>query len=344
MTATTLDEVIRELQQAEAQTQNCSARPADLELLDSGECQVHGDTFKLSPEGENALARLITCPNSFYQSVPFDLRATLTNRLLQEPNRIRPEQIRVTVRQNQITGLSDAKLLELPATAVLQTALDAMPAHTASDDLEIRTFHLTDDTLSLEITSRQTALELRPGDLVSAGLAIYHSVNGSRATQVSTYMCRLVCRNGMLVPVCRDDTRLRVRRLDGSRFSRQEMLSNLHTICQLAWDQLSDKLQALRDLTAERINPEAILRDIIRRMRLSRNVSATLIQALRQDELGQDDSQMAVINALSRTGTHGTDLSQTLRRLLMEASGVLSQENVHRCPACLSIIYNERRN
>ncbi len=341
---TTLEDILCKVKEFEHQTHTKEVYARDLKLLDSGELQLHDDTFGFSPQGDAALAKLISCPGGFFQSVPSDLRATLTNRLLQEEERIRLQQIRVIFKDNQIIGLSDAKLIELSGIEVLRTVLDAMPSAMASQDLEVRSFHITEDALTLKITSQKTATELRAGDLVSAGLSIRHSIAGSHATQVSTYLHRLVCTNGMLVPVCRDDRRLRVRRLDGCRFSKQEMFNNLHNICQLAWGQLSDKLQALRALTRERIDPVVILRDIVRRMRLSREVAAALHAALEQDELGYDESQMAVINALSRIGSHRTDLSQALRLLLMQAAGVLSQENVHRCPAGLAIIYNERRN
>jgi len=84
------------------------------------------------------------------------------------------------------------------------------------------------------------------------------------------------------------------------------------------------------------------LEDLCEGMHLNKEVTQLVMAAFEEDELGVDDSQYGIINALSRLGTHNVDIEERIRLRLMEAAGVLSQEEVHRCPVCLSIIYGKK--
>jgi hypothetical protein len=333
-----LHHVFDELRQLEQGISRQNLSPADVKMLDSGEIRVHSENFTLNPEAQKCLARLIRCPVEFFGAVPVDLRAVISNRLL---GTAKLERICVTLmNDSEVIGFSDPKLIGLWGTEVLEATFDAIPEGVKTEfaELEARRFNLTSDVLELDVTTPRASVEVKVGDIVAAGISIYHSSSGMFATQISTYLHRLACKNGMLVPVCRNDKRLRIRRLDGLRFSKKEMLENIRRISQIAWDELDFKLQALAELTNNKVDAEAVLADLVKRMHLNKKVGQALRQALHEDELGVDESQLGVINALSRGATHYSGRNRNLRRRLMEASGVLSQEQVHRCPTCLSII------
>ena len=340
----TLPRVFDEIRQLEQGISRLKAAPKEIQMPDSGEIQIHSQNFTLDSEAQKCLARFIQCPVGFFESVPVDLRAFITNRLLLT---IKPEPIHlILLNDSQIIGFSDAKLISLCATEVLETVLAVIPenAQAELEKLSVRRLKLTPNALELDITTPRVSEEVCVGDIVAAGISIYHSSSGMFATQISTYLHRLACQNGMLVPVCRDDKRLRVRRLEGLKFSKKEMIENVRRIGQMAWEELSLKLQAFASLSNNRVDPEAVLADLVKRMHLNKKVSGALREALCEDELGRNETQMGVINALSRVATHYPGLNQGFRRRLMEASGVLSQEQVHRCPTCLSIIHGRGAN
>ena len=337
-----MSNVFDELQQLELGISRLDLSPSDIRMLDSGEIRIHSDKFTLNPEAQKCIARLVQCPVKFFESVPVDLRSGITNRLLPVS---RVERISVTLLDNsEVVGFSDARLISLMGTEVLEAAFDMIPesVKTELEHLEVRRFRSSVDVLELDVTTPTASVELRVGDIAAAGISIYHSSSGASATQISTYLHRLVCTNGLLVPVCRNDERLRIRRLDKSRFSKKEMLENIRRISRIAWNNLDIKLQALAELSRNKVDPEAVLEDLVKRMHLNKKISQALREALQSDELGFDGSQLGVINALSRLATHHSGLNRMLRRRLMEASGILSQEEVHRCPTCLSIVRGRR--
>ena len=338
----TLNHVFDRLQQLEQGISRRNISPPEIQMLDSGEIRIASENFIVNTEAQKCIARLVHCPVKFFESVPVDLRAGITNRLLPMSNL---ERISITVLNNsEVVGFSDASLLSLSGTEILEAAFGVMPEsfRTELDQLEVRRFRSASDILELDVTTPRASVELRVGDIAAAGISIYHSSSGAFAAQISTYLHRLACTNGLLVPVCRNDKRLRIRRLDSSLFSKTEMLANIRRISQIAWDELELKLHALAELSTNKVDPEAVLADLVKRMHLNKRISQALREALYEDELGFDGSQLGVINALSRVATHHLGLNRLLRRRLMEASGVLSQEEVHRCPTCLSIVRGRR--
>lgn len=339
----TLTQVRASLFAFEKHTHTKDIAPRDLRLLESGELWLESKKFKLTPEAETSLTKLVQCPSSFFTSIPNDLRATLVNRLLVDSSRIMSDRLLVLIKNEQILGFSNPSLLHLSGSEVLHTALSAKPK-SISEDLDVRRFELTPDTLLLEVSSPQASIEIRADEIISAGLSIRHSPNGSFATKISTYLHRLVCTNGMTVPVCNDDKRLRVRRLDSSRFTKQELIKNLHAISAKAWDELDLKLEAFATLRTKKVRVSAVLNDLVKRMRLKDKVAKALRQAVLEDELGFDSSQMGVVNALARVATHSSLLTARAQCRLTEAAGVLSQEHVHRCPTCFSVIYKRSMN
>jgi hypothetical protein len=339
----TLNAVYNKLQQYEAQLRTQEVVAGDITMLETGKLRVNSEEYSMPPSAEDGLARLIRCPVTFFQAMPVDLRSIVVNRLILD-DRPTSRKLQVTLRGKQVLGFSDSKLLSLSGTEVLRTALSAMPDGMKEEELEVRDFQLNENKLNFEVTSKGAQFEASPGDLVAGGLSLHHSVSGQFATQITTFLYRLVCRNGLLVPVCRNDKRLRVRRLDGARFSKGDMLENLARISELAWQELSLKLEALAALGRKEVDPRAILENVIGRMRLNKKVADQLRAALLDDEKGYQENQLAVIHALSRIGTHSPELNEDLRRRLMTASGILSQREVHRCTKCMSIIFKDRLN
>ena len=92
---------------------------------------------------------------------------------------------------------------------------------------------------------------------------------------------------------------------------------------------------ALQQLAQERVDSAPdLVRAIGERLRLPNRLIDRLIEALREDELGEAQSLFDVVNAFSRVGTHLDRLSPATRRFLLEMSGGLIAERMVRCPTC----------
>ena len=118
----TLNQVSASLFDFERETYTEDDSPTDLQLLQSGQLRLQSQKFRLTSEAKTSLSKLIQCPSSFFSSLPNDVRANLTNRLLGDENRVGLEKVRVTIKNNTITGFSNAYLLHLSGTEVLETA------------------------------------------------------------------------------------------------------------------------------------------------------------------------------------------------------------------------------
>ena len=104
------------------------------------------------------------------------------------------------------------------------------------------------------------------------------------------------------------------------------------------------KLKAFAELGNKKVNVRAVMDDLIKRMRLRDLVAKALRESSREDEFGFDETQMGIVNALSRLATHSPLLSPATQCRLTEAAGVLSQAHVHRCPKCFSVVYRTNLN
>jgi rubrerythrin len=335
----TLEQVFDEFQQREKEITRLNLSPSEIKMLESGEMQINSENYSVNNDSQKCIANLAGCPVEFFKAVPVDLQSTIANRLLRIS---RVEKISISIhKEKEVIGFSNADLITLPGTEVLETAFDVMPDSSKSDleQLVVRKFICGSDTLELDITTPRSSVEIKVGDIVSAGISIYHSSSGIFATQISTFLYRLVCTNGLLIPICQNDKRLKIRRLDISRFSKDDMLENIRRISKIAWEELDIKLQAFANLSKDNVDPEAILADLANRMHLNRKLTKALHDALYEDEFGFDSSRISSIHALSRVATHYPELNSMFRRRLMEASGILSQEKIHRCSKCGSIVY-----
>ena len=123
------------------------------------------------------LARLAGVPAPFLQKCPESLKAIIFNTLYRQllEQEALPDRLDLIVYNNELLiGLVDADLACLTGAEVLDIALEARPEEIDEDQLEVSGFHLDGD-LRVSIVSRQLKTEPRVGDVVKAGIDVYHS-------------------------------------------------------------------------------------------------------------------------------------------------------------------------
>jgi hypothetical protein len=329
----TLSETRQALEARQARLTFTKIASREIRLSSEGLLLAGEQAFTLSLEARDDLARRSGIPAPFFNTIPVDLQAALFNRLfpvtLAHP--AAPPELNVAVLDNRVAvALSDATLAVLPGVEVLNAVLEAASTDSNREVLDVAHFGLNGG-ISLSLVSPAIRAEPRVGDIVSGGIDVYHHDTGSRGCQVSSYLYRLVCRNGLLVPVCEHKEDLRIRR--GGPETRDSVLRRVRHVAGLAWADLQAKLAVLKQLVDEPVDDPAVVLERIARdtgLNPSRKFIHELLAALSADEAGPGRTVYDMMNAISRVGTHSASRPLAWR------------ERFERCPQCRSILRSHR--
>jgi hypothetical protein len=239
--------------------------------------------------------------------------------------------------------LHSGNLVELTHAELLGAITDALGNH--ADRLVVSRTHQADGRVELELVSSEKALEIRPGDVVTAGLHIEHSRYGEQATQIQTFVYRLICANGMMRRECvATQGIVRTRKLPVHHPQAKELLlDQVRRLTARTWGGLEPQLLELQATSARRADVPALLRQWAQRARVSirttdtgRTIMDRLLNAWRTE--GQEDTYYAAVNAFTRVASHDAELSQRQRRVLSLLGGLLAFSGAHICPHCFSVL------
>ena len=302
---------------------------------------VEGKIFELGKDAQKTLARRAGIPVDFFEP----LQPRIKNYLFVH---LYTASVADAIRKGHLfrnTGLVledgtrcvrivDPRLVCLSGDDVLRTALAEKPQCVDEAQLEVPHFRLNGG-ISVSITSRTLQAKPRTGDVINAGIDILHSDHGGFATQIESYLYRLVCSNGMLVKICRHTDVLPMRLRRAAAANPGLTLRRVQEMARAAWTELDAKLEAMQLLTEDRQdNCAAIIRAIGEKLGFPKRLIEDIVRALGEDEHGRSGTLWDILGAISRVGTHSDRLSPTTRRFLQELSGDLLAERIDRCPTC----------
>lgn len=336
-----LNEILKEYEEEERRTTYLTLLPEKIRITDSGSINIGGREFTLAESAETQLARFAGIPSEFFKGIPPKLKAINFNTLFpEEITSSMTNRFKAIVKDNTLRGLTDESLIILPAHTVLTNILNNMPEK-FNGELDIKGFSQSEGSFILNLTTPKFTAEPRKGDFLCGGISIRHSAIGEFSTQVSTYIHRLACKNGMVVPICENNRQLRIRRLDVMKFSRDDLLNRISYLSNLAWNELEKKVEIFSTLQNVKIDLDAFIRKLATIHHLSKKIVKAVIEALYEDELGQENSLYSVVLAFSRVATHRLDLLGPFEgNQLMRLSGLLSQErHMKECPYCHSLLW-----
>ena len=115
------------------------------------------------------------------------------------------------VRSDQVNQANQATRIERVAVARallsaryrridnIEIATDVLPLFAGQADMTIASSAITDTRLYLKIVNTRLEQEVKPGDVVQAGVVISNSEVGFGAVSVQPLIYRLVCSNGLIV-------------------------------------------------------------------------------------------------------------------------------------------------
>jgi hypothetical protein len=95
------------------------------------------------------------------------------------------DRLAVYIRGPDVIGIGDSDLVRLSGTEVLDSVLKGMGGR--PDELVIDLPAFEGESLRFDIITQRATCEVLPGDVVSAGLSVRHSLIGEFATKVEGY-------------------------------------------------------------------------------------------------------------------------------------------------------------
>jgi len=259
------------------------------------------------------------------------------------------------LRNGQLFTLQRGDLRELSYSETLTAVAEGLGQN--ADSLSVSRIDRADGRLELELVSPAKALEIRRDDVVMGGLHIVQPRYANEATQIYSFVYRLVCENGMMRRECvSGDGIVRTRKLPvGHPRAKELAMDQLRQLASRTYANLEPQLGELR-ATAERpANVKQLLTTWLQRARFSTRLArhsdgrnrrvdvrrpeplmARILNAWR--EAGAVETVWAAVNALTYIGTHDRQLSPLQRRRLSLLGGVLAFSHQHLCPRCFSVL------
>lgn len=308
-----------------------------ISLTDAGCLDTGKNQFPVLFESLDQLADKAHIPTHFFQKLPPDLQAMLFNRCWQHviSDGVIPGRMRVNLNAaNQVIGFDDPQLLRISLVTLMEVMQSSLPKELSPEQISIARFDSTPHRLWISCFSPNIEGQPQPGDIVNGGVDVVHYLSGDKGSQISCYLRRLRCTNGLVVHVCREDRPLRARRLPNGRFDEADMLAQIQRLLREAWAQLPAKLQAIEGLLHKDRMPIEYLRQQRTRFSLNDRMLNAIGRALHADEFGTTGTQYDIFNALSRVATHDDSLTFRQRRTLSRMAGEFSQQTAHKCQKC----------
>lgn len=237
--------------------------------------------------------------------------------------------VRALVNENEVVSFtkraeagihSPTRMLEAVEEGLTDKGLD-------TDRLYFDKVRVGLDKVSFAVVTHEKSEEVKAGDVMDGGIMVFGSPTGEAYIEVSPYLNRLVCTNGMVSPVHMG--RWSHRGGDGGNlydWTKEMTLSS--------WDAIDGELDALRQLTEIDVsgNVHNVLADLFER----HHVPARQREAIAEAAVEEADGTMfGIAQAFNRVANDVEDVGQ-LRHLLMVTGDVAHQTD--RCSACLRTI------
>ncbi len=209
------------------------------------------------------------------------------------------------------------RMLEAVEDALNEKGIDA-------DDLYYDKVRVGLDKTSFAVVTHEKAEEVKAGDVFDAGIMVFGSPTGEAYTEVSPYLNRIICTNGMISPVAIG--RYSHRGSDGA-----SVYDWTRDMTVQAWDAIDGELEAVRSLTSINIdgNVHSVMADLFERHHVPARQRESILEALGEEA---DGTMFGVSQAFNRVANDIEDVSG-MRHLLMVSGDVAHQ--TERCSACL---------
>jgi hypothetical protein len=288
----------------------------------------------LEQEQRTALLNKVRAPGDYLAKLSPELQAAaLSEHALRGDFGKTPVLI---MRNGTFETIVRGELQRLPIVDVIRSVQEGLGNE--SDGLFVTRISGYPERLDVELVSPSKEIAIRPGDIVQSGLHIAHEPFGNQATQIESFVYRLVCTNGLTRRFCRGEGIERTRRLPASApNSRALQMDQIRRLARRNWDGLQEQLEALRAISERPASVKDLLKQWLRNARITAEPMFDRLVSAWEEE-GGENTFYGAINALTRVATHHSDLSERQRRTLASLAGMLAFSERHICERCFSIL------
>ncbi|HQX49414.1 MAG TPA: hypothetical protein PLY87_02325 [Planctomycetaceae bacterium] len=313
---------------------------------------IGDDNLELTARGWSQLANACKAPADYWGQLPSELRAQnaqyhLDNQSASPGTNRKRCSVEAVANQNRFVGFRSIHLIHLEFTDVLSAIDDVLGE--ARDSYSVNKLFVSDDSISVELTTPRMTHAVQVGDDVQGGIAVSHSILGNHSTTIDLFVLRLLCQNGLALRHCVGHATItRSRRLKDngaqSRSAAKDQIQRMVVERLKHQTSLFGSLSQLPDAQIARAagtdDEEAIRRFLMPSLRATHLWSdqlwrRVLAPAWRHVHGGNGElNEFAAVNTITYVATHQRDLTFRQRRTLARLAGLLSFRRVHVCPNC----------
>jgi len=285
-----------------------------------GSLKVRGtdQELLLGEQGLKKFSSFLGIPKAFLPKLNSDLQTDVVNYFLEKDS---STEALISYSADNLFKAAYPGNTPLIRDELLVSAIDSV----FDGDARIRSIDV-DNGLKVSIVTDELNTEPRVNDITHGGLRIEAPIGD--APKISTYLERLVCSNGMVVPSVNSIISLRGRTVD-EIIVEMEYLANT-----ILASEVDDALNHWSGMTQiEATNPEQLIHRFCREYNLGSRMESKLLDRIDQLE---GNTYYDVINLLTSM-QHEVGVSNSMRQSLQLAGGMIVGSNGgHRCNTCQS--------
>ena len=257
----------------------------------------------------------IGAPGKFLMKLQPEMRKTVVDYMIQKSHEVEGT---ITLQENELLNVFKADQLLLPPDKVLATVSSLFQDDDVISQLDFRT------GLVMNVRTGQVETAVKAGDITQGGIR-FDTTHG-KSPEVSAYMERLVCTNGMVATSDLDKIPVRGYTLAEVLNSMQHIADHyLHTT-------VPRFLENWKKLTTIRsTNPEQLIHRLAKENDLSPKIESRIIEAASSLD---DSTYYEVINLItSFQHAEGVD-SKQINKLQTLGGNAIRDMGGHRCTNC----------
>lgn len=292
--------------------------------------RLGGTEVPATRDGMEQLATFMDVPRPFLLRLDPDMQASLMGELL----RRNAANLTVHYTESGIHEVHRPSKNRLKPAQIVQTAINVIGEQGELAEWNVDSDEMFFDVMVPEGFDRGVGGDLERNDISRGGLRFQHNRKQNLAPKVDTFLYRVLCTNGLVVP----ETGATV---DARGSSVQEVLAELEYAAQVAFGQVEEQLEHFYGLRQQRIEgdvTQAVMRVANERGlpdRTAMTLARRVPDQLDPETLGHPVSMFDIVNLITNQANHPDLRSRrSSRRALETAGGDLVREVHERCHTC----------
>lgn len=305
-------------------------RSVRIDLVDNHEIDLGVATVPATLEGVAAIGDALEVPTKFLERCSPDLQQHILTALLPSAGNVS-----VSYTSEGLQEVRNVGQVVIRPAQVVDVAMRVL-----SPEASVREFWATREEFRLDtmVTPESDrggfGGDPQVGDITFGGIRVYQNRKRNLAPQVSQYMYRLACTNGM--QVMHDDYKI-----DTRGDTVEEVLASLEEVADRAFRQVEDSIRAFYDMrSVVSDNPDRDLRRFATERRLPDRTITHLLERLSTNfDQGEQITNFDLVNLITNQA-NAPGVKDGTRRQLEGAGGHLIDDHSDRCSHCRSVLLN----